>query len=296
MPKIKYINKRFHRSVLVTIENANKIIARMKTEGYKLTLRQLYYQFVSADLLPNTLQNYKKLGQAVNDARLAGLIDWDAIEDRTRMLRGINTYDEPSDYVRARASGFVTDKWEEQKQRPEVWIEKDALLGVFERPCNKFFVDYFSCRGYTSQSEVWGAGQRILHRFVHQKQRTVILHFGDHDPSGVDMSRDIEARLDLFTQAHPGAYEIQRIALNMSQVRTHKPPPNPAKITDSRFKSYTDKYGKKCWELDALRPNVLDMMVTANIKKLITNKTGWARKVKEEKDGQRDIVKAADRM
>lgn len=257
MPKIKYQEFNFRASSLALINKANEIIAEYQAQGFDLTLRQLYYQFVSRDIIPNTLQSYKNLGSVINDARLAGLIDWLTIVDRTRDLRELPHWDEPSDIVEACANQFNIDTWKDQPFRPEVWIEKDALVGVFERVCNELDVPLFSCRGYTSQSEMWVAGQRLLkHR--RNKQVPVIFHFGDHDPSGKDMSRDIQDRLSLFTG---GLVRFERLALNMEQVEQYEPPPNPAKITDSRANAYIAEFGDESWELDALEPAVLADLV-----------------------------------
>jgi aspartate/tyrosine/aromatic aminotransferase len=42
-------------------------------------------------------------------------------------------------------------------------------------------------QGYVSQSEMWGAAERL--KKVSRGKDIVILHLGDHDPSGKDMSR-----------------------------------------------------------------------------------------------------------
>lgn len=257
MPKIAYKEFNFRRATLKLIDTANDIIAEYSAQGYDLTLRQLYYQFVARDIIKNTLQSYKNLGSVINDARLAGMIDWNAIVDRTRELRALSHWDDPSDIIEACAKQFNTDVWATQPYRPEVWIEKDALVGVFERVCNELDVPLLSCRGYTSQSEMWGAGQRLL-KYRKNKQIPVILHFGDHDPSGIDMSRDIQDRLQMFMQR---SLNFQRLALNKDQVDQYEPPPNFAKITDSRADAYIAEYGDESWELDALEPSVLADLV-----------------------------------
>lgn len=265
MPKIKYQEFNFRPASLALIEKANEIIASYQRQGFDLTLRQLYYQFVSRDLIPNTQQSYKNLGSVVNDARLAGMIDWNAIVDRTREVRSLSHWDDPADIIDAVSKQFHIDKWAEQKYRPEVWIEKDALVGVFERVCNELDVPLLSCRGYTSQSEMWGASQRML-RHKKQGQVPIVFHFGDHDPSGKDMSRDITDRLEMFTR---GALRFERLALNMDQIRQYDPPPNPAKITDSRATAYIAEFGHESWELDALEPRVLEGLVREAIEGVV---------------------------
>jgi hypothetical protein len=85
MPIIKYKDFNFRSASLSVIELANSIIAEYQAQGYDLTLRQLYYQFVARGIIPNSDAEYKKLGSVINDGRLAGLIDWDSITDRTRL-------------------------------------------------------------------------------------------------------------------------------------------------------------------------------------------------------------------
>jgi hypothetical protein len=276
MAKIKYIEKRFNNSSLALISAANTIIEEYNAQGFQLTLRQLYYQFVSRDIIPNTEKSYKNLGNVISDARLAGLIDWLAIVDRTRGLKGNSHWDSPRDIVETCASQFKLDLWEDQEERVEVWIEKDALIGVIERPCRDLDVPYFSCRGYTSQSEMWIASQRLA-GYREAGQRTIIIHLGDHDPSGIDMSRDIEDRLSIFTHGN-APDEFRRIALNMPQVKKYNPPPNPAKLTDSRCQGYMGKFGSKSWELDALEPKVLEALIRKNVEEFIDMDKWKARK------------------
>lgn len=272
MPRIKYQDFNFRPATLALIETANQIIAEYQAQGFDLTLRQLYYQFVSRDIIPNTQKSYKNLGSVVNDGRLAGMIDWDTIVDRTRELRALPHWSDPSEIVEACAKQFNTDRWAGQKYRPEVWIEKDALVGVFERVCRELDVPLFSCRGYTSQSEIWSAAQRILAYGrnkiapIGDRQKVVIFHFGDHDPSGKDMSRDIQDRLALFMG---NQLKFERLALNMDQVHQYQPPPNPAKITDSRANAYIAEFGDESWELDALEPAVLDALVRGAIQGVV---------------------------
>ncbi len=281
MPKICYVERKFSAESQKLIDQANEIFAEYEAAGFVLTLRQLYYQFVSRDLLPNKVESYKRLGSVINDARLAGLIDWELMEDRTRSLKSRPSWNDPAEIVSACASQFRIDKWADQKYRPEVWIEKDALAGVFERVCEELQVPYFSCRGYTSQSEMWVAGQR-LQRWLKGKQTPVIFHFGDHDPSGMDMTRDIVDRLALFM----GGVKLERLALNMDQVEEHQPPPNPAKITDSRAAGYISKFGDESWELDALPPEILAGLVRDQIVQIRDEKK-WKAAVEREKEHRR---------
>jgi len=253
--KIVYVDKNFRDESLTLIATANEIIAEYQAQGFDLTLRQLYYQMVARELIPNLQTEYKRVGSIINDARLAGLIDWNAIVDRTRSVRANPHWTTPKSILQSAAYAYLEDRWENQEYRPEVWIEKDALIGVISKICKEYDVPYFSCRGYTSQSSMWQAGQGRLRENHRNGQTTLIIHLGDHDPSGIDMTRDINERLTLF--AGEGKHDIDRIALNMGQVNEFNPPPNPTKLSDSRAKAYIVEFGHDSWELDALEPRVI---------------------------------------
>ncbi len=265
MPKIRYQRCHFKRSSMVIINRANRIIEEYQSKGFQLTLRQLFYQFVARDLLRNTQKNYKNLGDIISKARLDGKVDWNAIVDRTRFLRELTHWHDPAQIIDATSTSFKVDMWEDQEFRPEVWIEKDALVGVFEGVCHEYDVPMFSCRGYTSQSEMWAASNR-LYRHIQAGQKPIILHFGDHDPGGLDMTRDIRERLEMFIGDGP----LERMALNMDQVEKHEPPPNPAKMSDSRAQWYVEEFDTTdSWELDALDPETLHALARERIESFI---------------------------
>jgi hypothetical protein len=289
MPRIRYIERKFSAASLAIIEKANEIIDAYEAQGFDLTLRQLYYQFVSRDLIPNSDREYKRLGSVINDARLAGLIDWDRITDRTRNVRMNSHWSDPRQIMRSAARSYAIDKWATQEYRPEVWIEKDALVGVISKVCGELDIPYFSCRGYTSQSEMWAASQRLL-GYLEKNQIPIIFHLGDHDPSGKDMTRDIEDRLELFM----GGLEVDRLALNMDQIDEYQPPPNPAKITDSRASAYIAQFGNQSWELDALEPTVLSDLIESAVLQY-RDESAWEAALDEERDSIELLEKAAGR-
>ncbi|TNJ68206.1 hypothetical protein FE784_00650 [Paenibacillus hemerocallicola] len=257
--KICYREIKFRSESLRLIERVNGIIAEYQEKGYSLTLRQVYYQLVARDVIPNNERSYKNLGNLISDGRMAGLIDWDAIEDRTRNLRKNSHWNSPGSIIHSAARSYAIDKWEDQDNYVEVWVEKDALVGIVGQVCEKLDIPYFSCRGYVSQSEMWSAAQR-LEDFAGQKEIHII-HLGDHDPSGKDMSRDIVDRLETFGVS----IEFERIALNFDQIEQYSSPPNPTKLTDSRATKYIEEFGHECWELDALKPEVIEDLIREKV-------------------------------
>ncbi|MBA3321788.1 MAG: hypothetical protein H0T45_10145 [Pyrinomonadaceae bacterium] len=291
MPHIKYEEKTFRATTLALVKTVNQIVEEYRVQGYDLTLRQVYYQCVSRDIIPNNEKSYDKLGRIVGDARMAGLIDWKAIVDRTRALRGNTHWRAPAEIMSAAAKSFAVDKWSKeygQDFRPEVWVEKDALVGVVGRVCEELDVNYFSCRGYTSLSEMWTASQRLL-KYRGQGQTPFVIHLGDHDPSGMDMSRDITDRLEVFTRR---SLEFERLALNTEQVQQYNPPPNPAKLSDSRATGYIARFGYESWELDALNPQVIADLIRRAVVSC-RHDEAWEQAVKYEKGHIKELTAAA---
>lgn len=314
MAKTKYQNIRMNSERLDMVRKINKIISEYQAQGYGLTLRQIYYRLVALDNFPhdrtftrlpsgkwirdpqgtvNAEPNYKWLGDIISDGRMSGLIDWEAIEDRTRELDGNNHWASPSDIISAVGRSYMIDKWTDQKYRLEIWVEKDALEGVVGNAARAMDIDFFSCRGYASQTSIHDHAQR-LRGYMAAGQQPIILHFGDFDPSGLDMTRDIRERLNNFLmrdwldaemdiegkikikdiladiEGRCGAkagIEVKRLALTMAQIKQYNPPPNPAKVTDARFKKFQEEYGDESWELDALDPSVIDALIRNEVKK-----------------------------
>lgn len=279
----------FHPKTLAMIAKANEIIEKLQALGYTLTLRQLYYQLVARDIIPNRQAEYKKLGETLNNARLAGLIDWDSIEDRTRSLKGIPHWPDPNSIVRDAADSYRIDKWVDQDVRIEVWVEKDALVGVLAKACNELDVPFFSCRGYTSQTALYDTSKRLL-RHIRDGKEPIIIHLGDHDPSGIDMTRDIEDRLTMFVGQ---SLNINRIALNWDQIEEYHPPANPAKVTDSRFEAYERIHGDESWELDALDPQVVHALIQETVLQHRDEKK-WEEQVKREEAERKALLKASN--
>lgn len=289
MPKIPYIHKRFLAKTLAVIEQADDIISAYQAQGLSLTLRQLYYRFVATGLIPNKQSEYKRLGEIINDGRMAGYLDWSAIEDRGRSLNEISTWANPGDIIDSCARSYAIDLWEGQVNRVEVWVEKQALEAVIEKAAGEFAVESFACKGYVSQSAMWAAAQRML-RYEMLGQHPVIIHLGDHDPSGIDMTRDIRNRLRTFE----ATVTVDRIALNMDQIRAYSPPPNPAKMTDSRAGDYVVKYGAQSWELDALEPATLHELIQDKIKSLM-DVSAYEARVDQQEEERGLLVEASSR-
>jgi hypothetical protein len=292
MAKICYLPKSFNGTALGVIRQAEAFCDGYARQGYQITLRQLYYRFIATDAFPesrrdpesgtkNTERNYKWLGGLVSDARLAGLIDWSHLEDRGReQLGGDTGWGTPRNIIRYGANNYAITHWDNQEHYVEVWVEKQALEDVVSRPCGRWNVPYFACKGYVSQSSMHEAALRL--RQIGGDRAKTVIHLGDHDPSGIDMTRDIQDRLRMFG----ASVDVRRIALNMDQVETYDPPPSPAKITDSRAADYIDRFGHDSWELDALEPATLEALIEEEITSRLDMSLWQGRLDREERERQ----------
>jgi hypothetical protein len=244
----------------VKLNNINAIIEEYAADGYTLTLRQLYYQLVSRDMIPNRDSEYSKLSSLLSKGRMAGWVDWNAIEDRTR--RPIIPYscDGIADALDDIASQYRLDRMRDQDEYIEVWVEKDALSGVLRRITEKYHIRLMVNRGYSSTTAMHDAALRMS-----DNSSCTILYLGDHDPSGLDMVRDIKSRFEDFDEE----VDVIPIALTSEQISEFSPPPNPAKVTDPRASDYIAEYGAVSWEVDALNPRVLLSILESAIRERI---------------------------
>lgn len=255
-------NLKLSKSNILKLEIINNIIDEYNEQGFKLTLRQLYYQLVSRDIIPNKQSEYAKISSILVKGRMAGQVDWDAIEDRIRVPRLPYYYHNVKDALLDTALSYRLDRQKGQKNYIEVWVEKDALSGILIKITGKFHVRLMVNRGYSSCTAMHDAAIRIQNALDNDYENAIIFYLGDHDPSGIDMVRDIQDRLDGF---HVDAI-VKKIALTMNQVKKFNPPPNPAKITDPRAKWYISQYGNTSWEVDAISPKDLLTLLTKTIK------------------------------
>lgn len=322
--KRKYRDINFRHESLTRIEQANKIIDEY--DGQKLTARQLYYRFVAAGHIPNTPTSYKNMTSLIADARYAGLIDWDAIEDRGREPDVPADWQDLDALVEAALNSYRLPRWEGQKNYVELWVEKQALAGVLAPIARKWHVTLMVNKGYSSASAMKESADRYMRACWHSKKdfvdletrflaafggatlthgtearqhrkklteeflrrvwkrRPILFYLGDHDPSGEDMVRDIDDRLREF---RVWDIEVRKLGITMDQVKKFDPPPNPAKITDSRARAYIEKYGEYSWEVDALPPRELTRIIENAFAEVVDARSMDLVKSLEEDDKKR---------
>lgn len=343
--KEHFEDRRLKGSINITLSNKKKwsigkellcakivqTISRYAAEGYRLSLRQLYYQLVAGDVIPNDDTVYKKLSAVLDDLRYSGVVDWDAIEDRVRIPYNVYMTDNYQTGIRDLLGQYKRNRMKYQTNIVEIWSEKDAISNILKRVTERYTIPVMVNRGYSSSSAMHNAYQRIAD-YILAGKNFHLYYFGDHDPSGLDMIRDIEQRIVFFLvngnksskikkivgswinwyadsefrdwhlvemellsesdckeinidfeRASDSAkanyrtaiarlffkekdiFKVVPIGLTMEQIEEFDPPPNPAKITDSRAKWYINKFGNMSWEVDALNPQDMARIVEEKI-------------------------------
>lgn len=318
--KIKFRDIRLSKDNKLRLQQINDIIAEYQKLGLRLTLRQLYYQLVSRDVIPNKVAEYAKLSKILTEGRMAGIVDWAAIEDRLRKAESPSSWDSPKDIMDTVISAYAKPRMEGQPNYVEVWVEKDALSGVLGEVTRPYHVPILVNRGYSSVTAIYDSYKRFKSA-LERGQSITILYLGDFDPSGVDMIRDVYDRPlemllskadDIMNNLYePDAmhdedwtmfehlenvwysdgrshsidedydngrtffnpykalvldrFKVVSIALTREQIDQYNPPPNPAKMTDPRAADFVAKHGYESWEVDAIRPEVLNTLLTEAI-------------------------------
>lgn len=282
MPK-----KQGSEKLLLDIQNVIK-----QYPGLKMTVRQIYYRLVAAQKLANSMSSYNRVKRILTEARLEGKVRFDDIEDRTRAIITMSaTADTVESYTEAWEStirtldkDYTLPRWFAQPNRVVVLVEKQALQGLFMDVCREKQVDLLVCRGYPSITVLYKLAQQLKYR----QEKVQVLYFGDYDPSGLDIDRNVEERLrDNF-----GArFTFKRYAITLDQIEEYDIPPAPAKETDSRTRGMEERLGEAMQvELDAIDPPDLQRIIGESID-VFFDKSIYETKRKEAIKSRRKEIK-----
>jgi len=223
----------------------DRAAAIVKSYDTLVTLRQLFYRLVAAQLLPNTTNAYKSLSRYTAEARRAGLFP--ALMDRGRTIHRDQTFQNPAAARRWLQSIYRRDRTEGQRVSVYLGVEKAGIVEQLREWFGELGVPVLALGGYGSQTYV----DDVVADVKAKRRPAVLLYAGDHDPSGEDIDRDFTARTDCW-------HKVRRVALTAEQVKAHALPPQPGKKKDSRASGFIARHGRLVQvELDALPPDVL---------------------------------------
>lgn len=320
---------RFTREANLLVRKCVEIVDRYQAQGLKLTLRQLYYQLVSANVIRNEERQYKRLSGLLSDARLTGRVDWEAIEDRIRVPRIPQEFKNLEELVDTALGAYRLDRWKGQENYVELVVEKDALSGILAPIAQEYHVTMMVNRGYSSQSAMYDTAKRFL-KACHGEDlpyKTGAEIYGE-DKRPTPEPEVLEALKKLYVLDGPALadppprrpillylgdhdpsgedmvrdirsrlfmfgidVEVRKLALTIGQVKEYDPPPNPAKMTDPRASEYVDKHGATSWEVDALPPDVLDQLIRDSLDSVVD--VDLMDKIKREEKRDKDILSKA---
>lgn len=256
----------------------------------RLTLRQIFYQLVVRHLIPNTMNQYKRLSRILVDARHSGQINWDSMEDRTRTITGGDReegtpqewFGSAKYYLENCWRYFKLPHWLNQENYVEVWFEKQALEGIFDSATSRHDIVQLACKGYSSHDVGYKLQQRI--DSLTDDRKAHILYFGDWDPSGLDIYRFIQDMAEMFDLT----ISFERIAITQDQIQQYQIPPMMAKSSDSRYAKFAADFGEDVVELDALDPDVLTNLIHESIEKHF-DLDEHRNTLKQQEEGQKEI-------
>jgi hypothetical protein len=259
-----------------------EMVREILREDAPQTVRQCYYRLVSAGQVPNSRAGYKTVSRVLVGARTAGLISWDAIEDRLRQPRHVSMWSGVAELMRDAAAAYRRDVWSAQPRRVEVWLEKEALSRIFEEVLAPYGATLNVGRGYDGWSSIHQASRRL-------GDEDVVLYFGDFDPSGEDMVRSLRHRLaELGSEP-----EVVKCALTAEDIQRHRLPPNFAKRSDSRCAAFIEKHGDVSVELDAMPASALRERIVAEVKSRMDLDALASVRIQEEAERE-DLRRIAD--
>lgn len=278
------------------VRDVNEVLS-----GYTmpLTLRQIFYRLVSQLKIPNTVNAYKQLSKMLVKAREKGEVDDLRIEDRSRQVLGHGDYGykDVDEFLQSQLEQlkdswefFTKPMWEDQERMVVIALEKDALSRLFTDVAGKFRVKVFPTKGYGSYTYV----KKIAEECSVEKP-TTLLYFGDYDPSGRDIQRDLDER----GERYGGSFELERIALTLDQIQDYHLPPRPEDTAtleklarDPRAKTYGLEYAV---ELDALEPTILQDLIRKAIEQNIDIEL-WNKRIEETKEERAKVKDKLEKM
>jgi len=265
------------KSSLVLIEQVQEII---NSYDFALTLRQIYYQLVAKQIIPNEQRYYKKLSRICVMGRNEGILSEEGFADRLREVDKLSSWADLNQFMETVKRSYHKDKWQNQDSYLEIWTEKDALRSVLTEITYQYDVSLMVARGQLSRTAIYEA----FNRYKIQSDKECYLYYcGDFDPSGLSIYESIKERLSDF-----GVFiNYERIALTQKQIEKYQLPSDPGKKTDPNYNKFVSLYGSDMVvELDSLPPDVLRNIIKDCILKNID--AGLLAQVQKEEKKEQD--------
>jgi len=251
----------------------------MGSYDFALTLRQIYYQLVAKQIIPNEQRYYKKLSRICVAGRDEGILSEEGFADRLREVDKLSSWVDLNEFMETVRRSYHKDKWQNQDRYLEIWTEKDALRGVLSQVTYQYDVSLMVARGQLSRTAIYEASKRYKTK---SDKECYLYYCGDFDPSGLSIYDSIKKRLGDFGIS----INFERIALTEEQIEKYKLPSDPGKKSDPNYNKFVSLYDSDMVvELDSLPPDVLRDIIKDCITKNINN--GLLAQVQEEEEAEK---------
>ncbi|HEY4707048.1 MAG TPA: hypothetical protein VII64_06265 [Thermodesulfobacteriota bacterium] len=271
------------QKTIALIVNAHELLEA----EHPMTLRQLFYRLVSIRGLQNSRADYQKLSRVMTQAREAGDINHEWLVDRSKPEIVPSVWRDPAGYLEAVARSYRRDYWQDQPYYAELWLEKDSLTGSVEGLVGELGITLRAHRGYSSTTKKL----EIARLFDSKKKPIRIFYIGDHDPSGLDIERDLLDKISKYQRTDNYA-TIERLGILREDIALFNLPPLQIKDSDSRAPKFRLQHGAEVVEADALPPVELRARIREKVEALI-DFTSWNHKLIAERAEFASIKKFA---
>ncbi len=257
---------------LELIEASHEILAQIQPAS----VRAVCYRLFTLGLLPDMSKNAtNRVSTQLVYAREQGIIPWEWVVDETREAERVSTWSNPDEIINAAVRGYRRDYWQDQPVRVEVWSEKGTVRGTLAPVLQEYGVTFRVMHGFASATAL----NTIAEASNASDKPLYALYAGDYDPSGLFMSEvDLPERL----QRYGGQVNLRRVALLARDTQGLLYFDAQTKAKDGRYAWYCERYGRRCWELDAMPPPLLRQRVKAEIRRHILLDR-WERAVEVER-------------
>ena len=262
----------FYRKTLPLAFVATEILATEQP----MTLRGLFYRVVSAGWLPSTeRRHYDQLGRIMVRLREAGVVPFAWLVDHVRSTIKPSSWSGLTDFADTVRDAYRMDFWSRLPAYVHVFVEKDAMAGVLAPVTEEYDVSLSVVRGFVSVSfayeigELWSRIEKPIFAY----------YLGDHDPSGLDLERDLREKLGrycLLTEVGTPRFLWKRLAVVPEDFSAFDLFPLTPKQTDSRTRWFLDQGHEECAELDAIPAGTLRDRLRAAIESHIPRRE-WKR-------------------
>lgn len=239
-----------------------------------MTVRQLYYQAEMRHVVGKTDSDYDKVQRAVVQMRRQGFLAYDKIVDSHRERKRMYQHGSMHEALENMYQLYRRNYWLDQPEHVEIWCEKDALTNIINPVCSDYGVSFSALRGFDSESFIYDSAIDLKR----MGKPSHVYYFGDHDPSGWWIARNLGPSLRGF-----GApVSVHHVAVTPRQVASWQLPTRTAKRTDKRLPGFIAYFGSdQCTEVDAIAPDTLRMLVKRCIMQHI-DVEAWERAARDE--------------